>query len=240
MKLRASDFDGGLGQANNPEWKTVAYDELSGKIVVPNGSIGFRWGETGKWNLEQRAGEGDVRLRLSHVLDTDHDAVVGVDFPYFGGAATNGFEVCNHPEVLTRNVPVKKITLADGKDAYVATVFDLMCANYSLDRGLGGAHVATSYDADVPFTPAWAEKITGVSRDKIIHEAREFASNAEKTNGKSMVIIGAAMNHWYHMDMNYRAVINMLVMCGCVGQSGGGWAHYVDQRRVCPYRPVAL
>jgi anaerobic selenocysteine-containing dehydrogenase len=35
------------------------------------------------------------------------------------------------------------------------------------------------------------------------------------------------MNHWYHMDMNYRGVINMLVMCGCVGQSGGGWSHYV-------------
>ena len=33
-----------------------------------------------------------------------------------------------------------------------------------------------------------------------------------------MVIIGAGMNHWYHMDMNYRGVINMLVMCGCVGQ----------------------
>ena len=25
-----------------------------------------------------------------------------------------------------------------------------------------------------------------------------------------MVIIGAAMNHWYHADMNYRGVINML------------------------------
>ncbi len=42
------------------------------------------------------------------------------------------------------------------------------------------------------------------------------------------------MNHWYHMDMNYRAVINMLVMCGCVGQSGGGWAHYVGQEKLRP------
>ena len=25
--VRASDFDGKLGQANNPEWKTVAFDE---------------------------------------------------------------------------------------------------------------------------------------------------------------------------------------------------------------------
>src|SRR5690606_13563094 len=34
--------------------------------------------------------------------------------------------------------------------------------------------------------------------------------------------------------MNYRAVINMLVMCGCVGQSGGGWAHYVGQEKLRP------
>jgi nitrate reductase alpha subunit len=73
--------------------------------------------------------------------------------------------------------------------------------------------------------------------------AREFADNAEKTNGKSMVIIGAAMNHWYHMDMNYRGIINMLVMCGCIGQSGGGWAHYVGQEKLRPqtgWAPLAF
>ena len=242
-QLRASDFARKLGEANNPEWKTVGIDEATGDIVVPNGSIGFRWGEHGKWNLEEKAGSAPVKLRMSQILDTDHDAVVGVEFPYFGGAATNGFEVCDHPDVLTRNVPARKIKLANGKTAMVATVFDLFCANYSLDRGLGGANVATSYDEDVPFTPAWAEKITGVRRDKIIQVAREFADNAEKTNGKSMVIIGAAMNHWYHMDMNYRAVINMLVMCGCIGKSGGGWAHYVGQEKLRPqtgWQPLAF
>ena len=42
------------------------------------------------------------------------------------------------------------------------------------------------------------------------------------------------MNHWYHSDMNYRGVINMLMMCGCIGQSGGGWAHYVGQEKLRP------
>ncbi|KPQ07915.1 MAG: nitrate reductase alpha subunit NarG [Rhodobacteraceae bacterium HLUCCA12] len=233
-QLRAADFDDALGQSNNPEWKTVTIDEATGEIVVPNGSIGFRWGEQGRWNLEERSGEADIRPKLSLILDTDHDAVAEVAFPWFGGAATNGWEVDRRDATLVRNVPVRKLKLADGQEALVTTVFDLLCANYSLDRGLGGANVANNYDADVPFTPAWAERITGVSRDKIIHVAREFATNAEKTNGKSMVIIGAAMNHWYHMDMNYRAVINMLVMCGCVGQSGGGWAHYVGQEKLRP------
>ena len=59
--LRASDFDGGLGEANNPEWKTVAFDETSGEIVVPHGSIGFRWGEEGKWNLEEKDGRQSTR-----------------------------------------------------------------------------------------------------------------------------------------------------------------------------------
>lgn len=256
-QLRASDLADNLGQNSHPDWKTVAIDENSGDLVVPNGSIGFRWTdegskatvkepgtdtgvthvedmETGRWNLEQRAGNRDVQLKLSLILDEDRDDVVGVDFPWFGGAATNGWEMDRRSDVLTRNVPVRRITLADGSEALVTTVFDLFCANYGLDRGLGGDHVALDYNDDVPFTPAWAERITGVSRDKIIHVAREFADNAEKTNGKSMIIIGAAMNHWFHMDMNYRAVINMLVMCGCVGQSGGGWAHYVGQEKLRP------
>ncbi|NND43647.1 MAG: nitrate reductase subunit alpha, partial [Silicimonas sp.] len=232
--LRADDLADNLGEKNNPEWKTVGYDDISGDLVAPNGSIGYRWGEKGEWNLEERAGDAETRLRMSLVLDEDHDDVVGVDFPYFGAVATEAFTTGDaRPDVLTRNVPVKKIATKDG-DVPVATVFDLICANYGLDRGLGGDWVASDYDTDMPGTPAWAEKITGVSRDKIVHVAREFALNAEKTQGKSMVIIGAAMNHWYHMDMNYRGVINMLVMCGCVGQSGGGWAHYVGQEKLRP------
>ena len=80
-------------------------------------------------------------------------------------------------------------------------------------------------------------------RDHIIHVAREFATNAEKTNGRSMVILGAGLNHWYHMDMTYRGIINMLVLCGCVGQSGGGWSHYVGQEKLRPqtgWVPVAF
>ena len=241
--LRAEDFDGKLDQANNPDWKTVAFDEASGRVVAPNGSIGFRWGEEGRWNLEEKAADTATRLRLSQILDGDHDEVVGVDFPYFGGAATGDFVKCDAPEVLTRNVPARRVTLSGGRSVLVATVFDLFCANYGLDRGLGGDWVSKDFDDDVPYTPAWAEKITGVSREKIIAVAREFAANAEKTRGKSMVILGAGVNHWYHMDMTYRGIINMLVMCGCVGQEGGGWSHYVGQEKLRPqtgWTPLAF
>jgi nitrate reductase alpha subunit len=231
--VRASDFADGLGEANNPEWKTVAFDEGAGGVVAPRGAIGYRWGEKGKWNLEEKAGQAGAATKLRLTLVGSHDEVVPVAFPYFGGRPHERFTHQPGEDVLKRNLAVKRVQLKDG-ECRVATVFDLFVANYGIDRGLGGANVARSYDDDAPYTPAWQEKITGVPRAHAIQVAREFADNADKTHGKSMVIIGAAMNHWYHMDMNYRSIINMLVMCGCVGQSGGGWAHYVGQEKLRP------
>ena len=230
--LRASDFDDSLGESNNSEWKTVAYDNETDRLVVPNGSIGFRWGEDGKWNLEERSGDNqDVNLQIS--LADSNDEIVSVAFPYFGGRAHEPFTSTSHPEILERNIPVKRVQTGNNQ-AVVATVFDLFCANYGLDRGFGGNNVASDFMQDIPYTPAWQEKITGVTANQVITVARAFASNADKTEGKSMVILGAGLNHWYHMDMIYRGIINMLVMCGCVGQSGGGWSHYVGQDKLRP------
>src|SRR3546814_15210390 len=72
------------------------------------------------------------------------------------------------------------------------------------------------------------------SSAKMSFRWRQFADNASKTRGKSMVILGAGLNHWYHMDMAYRGIINLVVMCGCVGKSGGGWCHYVGQEKLRP------
>ncbi|MBE9610936.1 MULTISPECIES: nitrate reductase subunit alpha [Chitinilyticum] len=234
--LRASHLTLG-DEANNPEWKTLLIDAKSGDIVVPNGAVGLRWGEegenVGKWNLELKAADGrEIDPLLS--LKGKSDEVVSVGFPYFGG---------EHDDVLKRNVPAKRVTLKDGSSVLVATVFDLMLANYGVDNGHGGGNVATSYEDDVPYTPKWQEKHTGVKGIDVVTVAREFADNADRTHGKSMVIVGAALNHWYHMDMTYRGIINLLVMCGCVGQSGGGWCHYVGQEKLRPqqgWAPLAF
>ncbi len=230
--VRASDFDGGLGEHENAEWKTVGLDETSGEVVAPHGTAGFRWEkQRGRWNLEEKDGKGrDIRLKLSQIGGGE---AVPVAFPDFGGRAHSHFVRTEHGELLIRAVPASRVKLAEG-EALVATVFDLLCANYGIDRGLGDENAANSYNQDMPCTPAWAEKVTGVPRQAIITVAREFATNAEKTNGRSMVILGAGLNHWYHMDMSYRAIINMLVMCGAIGQSGGGWSHYVGQEKLRP------
>jgi len=242
--VRASDFNGRLGQSNNAEWKTVAFD-ATGKVVLPNGSIGFRWGpqgrpDAGRWNLEAKEARhgNDTKLRLS-VLEGDPGAyqVGDVGFPYFGGVQNEHFRHNTQSDVLVRKVPLQRIVLGkDGekREALVATVFDLQAAQYGVPRGIPGENAAASYDDDLPYTPAWAESITGVPRAQTITVARQFADNADRTQGRSMVIIGAAMNHWYHADMNYRGIINMLMLCGCIGKSGGGWAHYVGQEKLRP------
>jgi nitrate reductase alpha subunit len=246
--VRASDFNGKLGQANNPEWKTVALDD-NGKVVLPNGAIGFRWGpdgraDEGQWNLEAKEARhgSEVKLKLS-VMEGKNPSTetAKVGFPYFGGIVSEHFpnnasgDGANN--VLVRTVPVQRISLGkegEQREALVATVFDLQVANYGVARGLPGEMAAKDFNDDTPYTPAWQERITGTPREQLITVARQFADNADKTHGKSMVIIGAAMNHWYHSDMNYRGVINMLMMCGCIGQSGGGWAHYVGQEKLRP------
>ncbi|MDP1968070.1 MAG: nitrate reductase subunit alpha, partial [Burkholderiaceae bacterium] len=242
--VRASDIAGGMGQANNPEWKTVAFDE-SGEVVLPHGAIGFRWGpdgraDAGQWNLQSREAQGgkDVRLKLSLLEgDAPSEQTARVGFPYFGGIVSENFPNNVQSDVLVRTVPVQRIAIGQGNDervAMVATVFDLQVANYGVARGLAGEFAAASFDEDTPYTPAWQERITGTPREQLIAVARQFAENAHKTQGRSMVIIGAAMNHWYHSDMNYRGVINMLMMCGCIGKSGGGWALYVGQEKLRP------
>ncbi|MGK3124163.1 nitrate reductase subunit alpha [Candidatus Pantoea formicae] len=239
-QLRAADLLDNLGETNNPDWKTVAYTS-AGELVVPNGSVGFRWGEKGKWNLEPKAAGQAIQLQLS--LLEQHDAVLDVAFPYFGGLENPHFRHVKQDEILLHKLPVRAITLADGAKINVASVYDLTLANYGVDRGLDDSNCARDYNDIRAYSPAWAEQICGVPRSQIEKIAREFGETAHKTHGRSMIILGAGINHWYHMDMSYRALINMLVFCGCVGQTGGGWAHYVGQEKLRPqtgWTPLAF
>jgi nitrate reductase / nitrite oxidoreductase, alpha subunit len=225
--LRTSDFDGHFGQENNAEWKLMAFDEASGHLVVPHGAIGFRWGEHGRWNLENRDASTGRETRLRLTLQGTQDEHVSVAFPEF----------CDSGERKShlRRVPVRRLSTGSG-EVLVATAFDLLAAHYGIDRGFGGGGCPADYDAIAPCTPAWAEAVTGVPRSAIIRVARELAQTAAKSRGRCMAIVGSGINHWYHTDMTYRGIINVLMLCGTVGIPGGGWAHYVGQEKL---RPVA-
>jgi nitrate reductase alpha subunit len=221
--LRASDLS---LEINNSQWKTSVYDTLSKKPAIPNGSIGFRWNEKGKWNLNPEDAIGGKTIDPLLSFADQADTWVRTDFPLFevqGAAVKSG------------HVPAKRIR-SDGGDFLVATVFDLMAANLGLSNGPEAfARDLPESDAEsTPYTPAWQERITGVPAEDCIRVAREFADNAEKTRGKSMIFLGAGTNHWYHSDMTYRAILNLTTLCGCQGVNGGGWAHYVGQEKVRP------
>ena len=116
----------------------------------------------------------------------------------------------------------------------VTTGFDINMAQFGHSRGLEGGF-ATSYDdEDAPYTPAWQERHTGIGRETVIRFAREFATTAELTNGKSMVIVGASANHWYYNNLCYRSATVALILCGCCGVNGGGINHYVGQEKLAP------
>lgn len=233
--VRASDFKDDMGITDKADFYPVVVDEATNEWVVPNGSIGARWTKEGKWNLKNE----DVRTgkaftpRLS--LKGHQDDVVEVAFPYFGGEnfKNPNFAATQHDDILVRKVPVIKVTGKEG-DFLAVNIYDLMLAQYGVDNGWNDANVASSYEDDIPYTPRWQETITGVPAERVIAVARQFAETAEKTRGKSMIVIGAGVNQWYNTDMIYRAAINLLMLCGTIGVNGGGWAHYVGQEKVRP------
>ncbi|MEI6620457.1 MAG: nitrate reductase subunit alpha [Actinomycetes bacterium] len=218
--MTEADLGGGSEQAN---LKTVLIDATTDQPVVPNGSLGFRYSETGKglWNLDLR--EVDPLLSLF----TDDAKSVAVDLPRFDVAQDRH----EGGGSMRRGVPVREVA-----GRLVTTVYDLMLANYGVAReGLPGQWPAGLDDPTLPYTPAWQESITSVPADTLIRVAREFADNADKSGGRSMITLGAGTNHWFHSDEIYRAIIALVMLTGCQGVNGGGWAHYVGQEKCRPF-----
>ncbi|HJV46318.1 MAG TPA: nitrate reductase subunit alpha [Bacillota bacterium] len=210
-------------EMNNAQWKTVVWNDETNNLSIPTGSLGFRWGEDGRWNLKMEDVDTGEKINPRLTLLGVEDEIVSVKLPYFDDHGR---------QILTRSIPVKRVE-TNGQVHYVTTVYDLMLANYGVDRDLGD-NLAKSYDELQPFTPAWQEAITGVKRESVLQIAREFAQNAVDTNGKSMIIMGAGINHWYHSDVIYRAILNLVLLTGSQGVNGGGWAHYVGQEKLRP------
>jgi nitrate reductase alpha subunit len=208
----------------NGDWKFLMWDASTNAPKMPMGSSGFRWGsEPGKWNLLLKDGlEGsDINPLLTFLPANDGVAQVRLDD--FGEGRS-----------LLRGVPFKRLETARGEVVTVATVYDLLMAQYGVPRGLEGQYPADYNDENLPYTPAWAEKYTGIGRDVLIRFAREWGTTAALTKGKCLIIIGAGINHWYHNNLMYRAGIHALMFCGCVGVNGGGLAHYVGQEKLAP------
>ncbi|MGT2526285.1 nitrate reductase subunit alpha [Streptomyces nojiriensis] len=199
-------------------WMPVLLDDLTGAPVVPNGTLGDRWSKSGegRWNLDL----GVVEPRLS-LYEGAGGRSAQVVLPRFDETGAT----------LVRGVPTQRIG-----NRLVTTVFDLMLAQYGVSRpGLDGQWPTSYEDASVPCTPAWQEAVTSVSASAVLRAAREFARTAEQTRGRCMIVMGAGTNHWFHSDTIYRSFLSLLLLTGCQGVNGGGWAHYVGQEKVRPF-----
>ncbi len=225
----------------NGAWKYLMWDAGRQRPKMPVGSVGFRWAKKkgaphpnpspsgrgargeGQWNMQLEDGQDGSLIDPALTFLNQSDAVVQIRLDDFGQGNT-----------LTRGVPAKRLRTAAGQEVLVATVYDLLMAQYGVPRGLEGQYPSDYNDDHAPYTPAWAEKYTGMGREVVIRFAREWARTAELTHGKCMIIIGAGINHWYHNNLMYRAGIHALMFCGCVGVNGGGLAHYVGQEKLAP------
>jgi nitrate reductase / nitrite oxidoreductase, alpha subunit len=209
----------------NAHFKTVVMDSRSDEPVVPNGSLGHRFGDSGlgRWNLDL---DGiDPKLTLG---DSSNDAVL-LQLPRFDTPDGTAADV-------PRGVPVRRVG-----PHLVTTVFDMMLAQYGVGRpGLPGEWPTATgsdkgyADASAPYTPAWQERITGVPAEAAARIGREIAQNAADSGGRSMILMGAGTNHWFHSDTIYRAFLALTTLTGCQGVNGGGWAHYVGQEKCRP------
>jgi len=225
-RLLRADKVSRYAKEENGEWKFLMWDKATQGPKMPQGTVGFRWQEhKGQWNLELKDGLDGSEIDPVLTFLADHDGVVKVALPEF---------VNN--EMLHRGVPTKSIETSAGT-VIVATVYDLLMAQFGVGRGLEGDYPTDYNDEDAPFTPAWQEKFTGIDRENVIQFTREWAVTAEKTGGKCSIIIGAGINHWYHNNLIYRAGIVTLMLTGCVGKNGGGLNHYVGQEKLAPQAP---
>ena len=205
------------------DWKFLNIDSESGKLVIPKGTMGQRWQEEkGHWNLKYEDGFDNSKYDPVLTLLDNKDDVYQVEFTEFG-----------LDKKSLRGVPVKFIDTVDGKIP-VVTIYDLIMGQYGVGRGLDGDYPADYTDKEAAYTPAWQEIFTGIGSKTVIKFAREWASTAEVTKGKCMVIVGAAINHWFHGNLMYRASIMAQMLTGCNGRNGGGMNHYVGQEKLAP------
>ncbi|HRO39122.1 MAG TPA: molybdopterin-dependent oxidoreductase, partial [Flavobacteriales bacterium] len=196
----------------NGDWKFLMYDTATGGLVTPKGTMGYRWDEQpGNWNLKHENGTDHRAYDPELTFLKKHDDVLQVEFLDYG-----------HQHLAKRGVPVRYITTVDGERVPVATIYDITMGQYGVGRGLAGEYPTDYDDKNAAYTPAWQEIFTGIGRTTAIKFAREWAGTAEATKGRCMVIVGAAINHWFHGNLMYRAAIMAQMFTGCNGRNGGG------------------
>ena len=204
--------------SENAMWKPVVLDGRTGQGAVPNGSVGFRYGDEG---LGKNLDLGEIQPQLS--LLGAHDGTALVRFPRFD--AEGGLVAYE-----TRGVPVRTI---GGR--LVTTVLDLLLAPLrgwlapvcrargrpgmptprSRRPRVGGRDHRRARRADHPAGPR-----VGAERDR--HPGPR--DDPHGRGDQPLVPLRPDLPGDAPADDDHRVP----------GRNGGGWAHYVGQEKIRP------
>ena len=122
------------------------------------------WGDKGRWNIEERDQSGPRYPLLLLSLKDAERRFCRCLLPVFRRCEHEGWTSSPREDILKRHMPARKITQADGSEVLVASVYDLMLANMASIAASAATMWPAVSTTDVPGTPAWQERITGVQR----------------------------------------------------------------------------
>ena len=146
-----------------------------GQPAEPKGSIGFRWAraQTRASGISRcRTAPPARELRPELCFLERHDAVLSVAFETSPGSH------------LTRGVPVRYVDTPDGRVA-VTTVFDLLHGPVRRGPRTPRRLPRELDDDNLPYTPAWQEKYTGIDRDTVLRSPASGPRTARRPRART-------------------------------------------------------
>lgn len=142
-----------------------------------------------------------------------------------GAPEPNRFLVWDSAVGAAVPIALDRLGIDSEVDAALEGSFRVVLADgLSVEVRPGLAHVV---DELALWTPEAAEAVTGLNPGIVRAVARGYA-----TEKPSAIIMGAGSNHWYHGDLQGRALALCAALTGNIGKSGGGFSVYVGQYKV--------
>ena len=122
-------------------------------------------------------------------------------------------------------IPLDRLGIPQGIDAALEGSFAVVLADGTAVRvSPGFAHVVAELQK---WTPEKTKEITGLDPAMVRSVARAYAAESP-----AAIIMGAGSNHWFHGDLQGRALALCASLTGNIGKSGGGFSVYVGQYKV--------
>ena len=221
--LTAADLAGRRERRRTPRSRPCSSTRATGEPVVPNGSLGFRYGEAGVGQVEPRP-----RRR--------RPACSRCSTPTAEAGRRCGCRASTPPTARRRDLRARRAGAPRRRPPGHHRVRPDARAVRRRPRRAAGRRGRPAYDdaADAVHAGLAGGDHRRARRSGRAGSAASSPQNAEESGGRSMIVMGAGTNHWFHSDTIYRAFLALTTLTGCQGVNGGGWAHYVGQEKVPP------